>query len=165
MTVMMGSTVSRMKKAPLQPRKARQRLWRCPRCGRSFANRNQSHFCGSHRTLEDHFAGKPPGLRLLFARLLEEVQTCGPVTVLSEKTRIAFHVRMSFMAVAVQQAALRGHFVLAERRNHPRFLRIDTISRANHVHHFRLAGSGEINAEFVDWIRTAYAVGQQRHLH
>jgi hypothetical protein len=153
-----------MKKAPRRRRQARHGLWRCPRCGRSFARRNQSHFCGSHRPLEDHFAGKPPGLRLLFARLLEEIQACGPVKVVSEKTRIAFHVRMSFMAVTVQQAALGGHFILAERRKHPRFYRIDTLSRANHVHHFRLKGSEEINAEFVDWIRAAYAVGQQRHL-
>lgn len=79
MTDMKGSTVSRMKKAPLQPQRARQRLWRCPRCGRSFANRHQSHFCGSQRTLEDHFAGRPTALRLLFARLLEGVQACGPV--------------------------------------------------------------------------------------
>jgi hypothetical protein len=157
---MKSSTVSRIEKGPIRPRKKGRRLWRCLRCGRAFATRNQSHFCGSIRNLEEHFAGKRPGLRLLFARLLEEVQACGPVTVLPEKTRIAFH----FMAVTVQQAALRGHFVFAERRNHPRFLRIETISRANHVHHFRLSTSGEINAEFAEWIRAAYAVGQQRHL-
>jgi len=152
-----------MKKAPRQPRGTKPGLWRCPRCGRSFARRYQFHFCASQRPFEDHFAGKPPGLKLLFARLLEEVQACGAVTVLSEKTRIAFHARMSFMAVTVQRAALRGHFVLAERRNHPRFLRIDTLSRGNHVHHFRLRRSKEIDGEFVEWIRAAYAAGQQRH--
>lgn len=32
-------------------------LWQCPKCKREFANRHQSHSCGSH-DLEHHFAGK-----------------------------------------------------------------------------------------------------------
>ena len=33
-------------------------LWRCLKCGRAFANRNQMHLCGL-RTLREHLAGKP----------------------------------------------------------------------------------------------------------
>src|SRR5437867_4118218 len=119
-------------------RLAAKPLWRCPKCSRTFANLNQSHFCGSRKSLEAHFHGKPPELKRLFRELLASIRECGPVTVLSEKTRIAFHRRMSFMVVSVQQSALRGHFVLAERVEHPRFLRIETFSPRNHVHQFRL---------------------------
>src|SRR2546423_2421297 len=69
-------------------------LWRCPRCRRRFANRNQSHACGRH-TLASHFAGKPKNVRVIFDKLLEVAKKNGPVTVLPEKTRIAFQVRMS----------------------------------------------------------------------
>jgi hypothetical protein len=93
------------------------------------------------------------------------VEACGPVQVLSEKSRIAFHVRMSFMAMSVQKSGLRGHFVFASIHRHPRFLRVDTISRRNHVHHFRIARPAEIDATFVTWVEEAYRVGQQRHLH
>jgi len=84
---------------------------------------------------------------------------------LIRKTRIAFHVRMSFIAISVQKSGLRGHFVFARRFPHPRFFRIDTFSPRNHVHCFRLTSPEAIDLEFIGWIRKAYAVGQQRHLH
>jgi hypothetical protein len=86
------------------------------------------------------------------------------VTVLPEKTRIAFQVRMSFAQLSPRLRWLDGHVVLARRLPHPRFRRIDTISPRNHVHHFRLVTAGEIDAEFRGWLREAYAVGAQEHL-
>lgn len=138
-------------------------LWRCPRCRRVFANRNQSHFCGRHK-LEPHFAGKPPRIRSLFTAVLKAVRACGPVRVLPEKTRIAFQVRMSFAQVTPRREWLDGHVVLARRLEHPRFRRIETFSPRNHVHHFRLTTLADIDAEFRRWLKEAYAVGEQRHL-
>ena len=139
-------------------------LWRCARCRRSFANRNQSHSCGSTKPLGEHFAGKPRSVRALFQRVRSAVEACGPVQVLSEKSRIAFHVRMSFMAVSVQNAGLRGHFVFASIHHHPLFLRVDTISRRNHVHQFRIARLEDVDGKFATWVAEAYRVGQQQHL-
>jgi hypothetical protein len=139
-------------------------LWRCKRCSRRFANRNQSHFCRSRQPLQKHFAGKPRAVKALFERVRTVVKSCGHVTVLSERTRIAFQARMSFMAITVQMAGLRGHFVFASVHKHPRFLRVETISPRNHVHHFRLAEPGDIDATFKSWVAEAYAVGRQEHL-
>lgn len=139
-------------------------LWRCPKCGRRFANRNQSHFCRSRQPLAKHFAGRPPAIRALFDRVRAAVESCGPVTVLSEKTRIAFHARMSFMAVMVRSDGLRGHFVFASVHEHPRFARVETISPRNHVHHFRLGSTEDIDGAFRSWVAEAYAVGRQEHL-
>lgn len=139
-------------------------LWRCPRCSRRLANRNQQHFCGSSRPLREHFADKPRAVRLLFRDVRSPVEACGPVQVLPERSRIAFHVRMSFMAVSVQRTGLRGHFVLSSVHNHPRFLRVDTISRRNHVHHFRVSRPEDIDSRFASWVAEAYRVGVQRHL-
>jgi hypothetical protein len=138
-------------------------LWTCPRCRRRFANRNQSHACGRH-DLEHHFRGKDPAIRALFEAVRRAITACGPVTVLPEKTRIAFQVRMSFAQLSPRLRWLDGHVVLARRLPHPRFRRIDTISPRNHVHHFRLVTAGEIDAEFRGWLREAYAVGAQEHL-
>ena len=68
------------------------------------------------------------------------------------------------MAISVQKSGLRGHFVFASVHRHPRFLRVDTISRRNHVHHFRIVRPEDIDATFESWIAEAYQVGQQRHL-
>jgi hypothetical protein len=138
-------------------------LWRCPACGRCFANLHQSHTCGLH-DLDHHFARKPPAVRALFDRLLAEAERLGPVIVLPEKTRIAFQVRMSFLAVMPRRDGLRGHFVLAHRLESPRWLKIETISPRNHVHVFSLTGPEQIDAEFRERLAEAYAVGAQEHL-
>jgi hypothetical protein len=86
------------------------------------------------------------------------------VTVLPEKTRIAFQVRMSFAQVTSRSGSLDGHLVLARRIEHPRFRRVESLSPRNHVHHFRLTTPADIDAEFRRWLTEAYAVGEQGHL-
>jgi endogenous inhibitor of DNA gyrase (YacG/DUF329 family) len=140
-----------------------QPLWTCPNCGRAFANRNQFHFC-SNRRLEDHFAGREPQVVATFHRLLEAAQKSGPVTVLAEKTRIAFQVRMSFAAFSLRRRWVDGHVVLARRLESPRFRRIDLISPRNQVHVFRLHEPAEVDAEVERWLAEAYLVGEQKHL-
>ncbi len=138
-------------------------LWQCPCCKRRFANRNQSHFCGTH-DLEAHFDGKPAEIRAIFDAVLKAIRRCGPVTVLPEKTRIAFQARMSFAQLTPRLRWVDGHVVLARRLERPRFRRIDTISPRNHVHHFRLSSVSDVDKEVEGWLAEAHAVGQQRHL-
>jgi hypothetical protein len=92
------------------------------------------------------------------------VASLGPVTVLPEKTRIAFQVRMSFAQVTPRKQWLDGHVVLARRLEHPRFRRIETISPRNHVHVFRIASPRDIDAYLRAWLKEAYEVGEQKHL-
>jgi hypothetical protein len=139
-------------------------LWRCAECGRTFANKNQSHFCGSRTPLDSHFLKRPPAVRALFDEFASEVKACGRFTVISEKTRIAFHLRMSFISMMVRNDHLAIGFVFGERIDSPRFDKIESYSPRNHWHRLRLR-SGEIDDEVRSWIRAAYAVGQQRHLH
>jgi len=157
-----NSTRSESLKTARQKTK-RPPLWRCQQCGRSFANRNQSHACGRHK-LQDRFDGKPPEIRALFKGVAALVKSIGPVRILPEKTRIAFQVRMSFAQVTPRQRWLDGHVVLARRLEHPRFRKIETFSPRNHLHAFRLTSLAEIDAEFHAWIEEAYRVGEQRHL-
>ena len=138
-------------------------LWRCPDCGRQFANRNQSHACG-RSTLASHFEGKPPAVRAIFEKLLRSARKNGPVTVLPEKTRIAFQVRMSFAAFVIRKNWVDGHVVLARRFENPRFRRVETFSPRNHLHAFRFESVDDVDAEVSAWLTEAYQVGQQRHL-
>ncbi len=139
-------------------------MWRCPHCRRRFANRNQPHSCGSH-DLEAHFRGKPAEIHRLYEKFASQVRSCGPVTILPEKTRIAFQVRMSFAALQVQRGKITGHLVLPQRYERPCFVRIDSVSRSNHVHHFRIEKPEDLDEELCCFIRQAYQVGEQRHLH
>jgi len=138
-------------------------LWQCPRCRRKFANQNQSHFCGRY-DLKSHFDGKPRELRAIFDAVVTMIRGIGPVTVLPEKTRIAFQARMSFAQLTPRTKWVDGHVVLARRFEHPRFRRIETISPRNHVHHFRFFTVADVDADVAGWLKEAYAVGQQKHL-
>jgi hypothetical protein len=138
-------------------------MWRCPECGRRFANCNQSHACGNH-TLASHFEGKSANVRQIFGKLQSVAQRNGPITVLPEKTRIAFQVRMSFAAFVIRRNWVDGHVVLARRLENPRFRRIETFSPRNHLHAFRFESVEEIDSEVEAWFAEAYRVGEQRHL-
>jgi len=54
--------------------------------------------------------------------------------------------------------------VLARRRDSPRFTKVWGPSPRNQVHEFRLRGPDDVDEEVADWLREAYAVGQQKHL-
>jgi hypothetical protein len=138
-------------------------LWRCPKCRRSFANRNQTHFCGRH-SLEAHFAGKPPAIKAIYRGFVTALRAFGPVKVLPEKTRIAFQVRMSFAQLTPRRQWIDGHLVLARPTPASCIRKIETFSRRNHVHYFRLASVEDITPELVALMRDAYAVGEQKHL-
>lgn len=139
-------------------------MWRCPSCGRTFANRNQTHTCAPLGDLSRHFATASPQVRATFDRILEVLSAVGPVTVLAEKTRIALHVRMSFAALMPRRDWLNGHLVLARRIDSPRFTKVEVYSPRNVVHAFRLTSADEVDDEFTAWLTEAYHVGEQRHL-
>jgi hypothetical protein len=140
-------------------------LWRCAKCGRTFANPNQTHTCGPLGDLDQHFVKRLPELRALFDALAKAVKACGPCEVLAEKTRIAFHRRMSFLSVYPRKDHLILGFVLAARDEHPRFESVQTFSPRNHLHNLRLRAVDEIDDDVRGWIRAAYDVGEQRHLY
>ena len=139
-------------------------MWACPECGRTFANRNQTHTCARLGELDRHFARSSPAVRATFDRVLAVVSGLGDVEVLAEKTRIALHARMSFAAFMPRRRWLAGHLVLARRLDSPRFLRVEIISARNLVHVFRLAAPAEVDEEFAAWLAEAYRVGRQEHL-
>jgi hypothetical protein len=95
---------------------------------------------------------------------VKQLSRIGPVRILPEKTRIAFQVRMSFAQVTPRKHHLDGHLVLAEPFDDPMFRKVETFSKRNHVHHFRLSNASEITPSFVEFLRRAYAVGCQEHV-
>ena len=139
-------------------------LWTCPRCGRTFAHRNQTHTCAALGQLDDHFARSEPEVRAAFDAALAVVRALGPVEVLPERSRIALHVRMSFAAFMPRRRWLDGHLVLARSLPGDRFRRVEVFSPRNVLHAFRLAGPAEVDAEFAGWLAEAYDVGRRLHL-
>jgi len=137
-------------------------MWPCPDCGRRFANRNQSHACARHQ-LDSHFEGKSPHVLAIYDAFAAMLASFGPVTILPEKTRIAFQVRMSFAQLTLRRNWVLGHLILARRMEDPLFARVETFSPRNHLHAFRLDDPVEVE-RLRDFAEEAYAVGRQDHL-
>jgi hypothetical protein len=138
-------------------------MWRCPNCGRTFANRNQTHTCATLGDVDRHFLGADPRVRATFDCVLDAVRALGPVEVLPEKTRIALHARMSFAAFVPRRRWLDGHLVLARRIDDKRFRKIDVYSPRNVLHAFRLTDVDDIDEQFIAYLGEAYRVGLQQH--
>jgi hypothetical protein len=139
-------------------------MWSCPKCGRTFANRNQTHTCSPLGELDGHFARSAPVVRATFDQVLTVVGALGPFDVLAERTRIALHARMSFAAFMPRRAWLAGHLVLAREITSPRFTRVEVYSPRNVVHQFKLRAPDEVDEQFAAWLAEAYQVGIQAHL-
>jgi hypothetical protein len=138
-------------------------LWRCPRCGAQFVTPNMWHSCGSF-ALEPLFARSAPHVFPLFQRLVELVQAAGPATIVPQKSRIVFMVRVRFLNVIPRKSHLLVSFGFARRHDSPRFHKVEQYSPRWYGHQTRVESEGAFDAEFVGWIREAYAVGQQEHL-
>lgn len=139
-------------------------LWKCDKCGRPFANRNQTHSCGRF-TVEDFLTGKSPKAVELYKRFAAAIEQLDGVITAPARTRVGFQVRMIFASVnRLNDDGLAAHVVLARRLERPRFTKIDSISPRNHVHHFVIRDVKEIDDEVKSWLHEAHDVGKQDHL-
>ena len=102
-------------------------------------------------------------VREIYDAFLAMFEAIGPVTVLPEKTRIAFQARMSFAQLTTRKSWVTGHLVLARAIADPAIARIESLSPRNHVHHFRIDRAEEVRG-LAAMAREAYAVGLQEHL-
>lgn len=138
-------------------------LWQCPKCGAKFVTPNMWHSCGTFTT-EALFARATPLVFQMFHQLEALVQEIGPVTVIPQKTRAVFMVRVRFLACYPLKTALRCEFGLARRLASPRFEKITRYTPRWYGHSLRLTSEAELDAEFKEWMREAYALGTQAHL-
>jgi Domain of unknown function (DUF5655) len=139
-------------------------MWRCPKCSRQFANRNQEHSCGKY-TVEEFLIGKGQEAESLYRAFEKLVLGLGPVLLAPAKTRVGFQARMIFAAVnKLSRDKLQAHVVLARRLESSRFTKIETISARNHVHHFLIETVDQLDDEVLAWLQEAYRVGLQQHL-
>ena len=101
-------------------------------------------------------------MRRLFDDFSAAARAHGPVTVIPQKSRIAFQVRMRFAAVTPQRRALAGHLVLRERCDAACFTGIEKLGNC-YRHVFRLETPADL-AALRRWIRLAYRTGTQEGL-
>jgi Domain of unknown function (DUF5655) len=138
-------------------------LWACPVCGKRFVTRNMSHSCGPH-TVEQFMEGKGPLAWAYWDRLQEVVAACGPYSIVANKTRLEFMVRVRFAGMdAVSDRGMSFSFWLKERIDSPRFRKVVLYGRTDWVHHVRISSLDDLDDEVQGWLCRSYQVGCQLH--
>jgi hypothetical protein len=137
-------------------------LWTCERCGKSFVTRNMYHSC-TVVPLDSHFKDRPTALRL-FETLRSAIEELGPVTVVPNKSGIAFMTRVRFGGVRVRKDYLLVSFWLKRRITSPRIVKYEEYGPHDFGYLFELREPDGIDLEVREWLREAWAVGRQDHL-
>ena len=71
--------------------------WICPNCKKEFKNPNQEHSC-ARVPIGDHFRNKPGKIRMIYDRIMQEVNRFGPYTVNPVKSSIQIKTGATFLA-------------------------------------------------------------------
>jgi len=138
--------------------------WTCPDCDRTFARTGQLHKC-ERWTVEDHTSGRPAEIVELFDRFVAAARTFGPVDLAPVRGQVGLRGSRRIWAGLVLRAdRINGYLDLARPVESPRFPRVTPYTKRLWVHHFRVAGPADLDAEFVGWIGESYAVGEGDHL-
>ena len=54
-------------------------MWKCPKCGRTFKNENQSHYCGkAPETIDDYILAQDEGIRSRLQSVREAIKSSLP---------------------------------------------------------------------------------------
>ena len=53
-------------------------MWQCPKCGRTFKNTGQDHYCGKIDTIDDYIAGQPAEIQLILHKIRETIRDAAP---------------------------------------------------------------------------------------
>lgn len=146
-----------MARAPLPP------LWPCPRCGAKFVSANMSHSCGRW-PLDALFAKSEPRVFQLFQRFRRMVMDCGRATMIPQKTRVVFMVRMRFAGAMVRKSHLRISLIL-ERPLPPDPRLVETLAAAPrcYAHYFKIERADQLDASIAALVREAYDSGTQKN--
>jgi hypothetical protein len=120
------------------------------------------HSCGKF-ALKDLFAKSDPNVPRLFRKFARMVRSCGPVTMIPQKTRVVFMDRVRFAGVYPRKSYLICSIAVPERVENPRFIKIESYAPNWHGHYFRVESSQNLDRQIQAWMRESYKVGQQKH--
>ena len=130
--------------------------WQCPNCDREFGRANQSHVCVPGSTVEDSFAGRPAGQRLIYDAVAAHVTTLGPVHVDAVKVGVFLKHRSTFAEVRPKARSLNLYLFLPRPIDDDRVTRRIRVSAERTVHVFKLTGVGEVDDQLRAWLTEAY---------
>ena len=137
-------------------------MWTCPRCGKSYVNRNNWHSCRVV-DLDDLFRDRPNARRCFEALRAAIEADGGPVELSVSSTGIAFMTRVRFGGVAIRKDYVVARFWLKQQVESPRFVKVERYTGNDMGYSVAVRDPAEIDDELIGWYREARVIGDQRH--
>jgi hypothetical protein len=130
-------------------------LWKCPKCGRRFERKGQSHSCKSYE-LELHFIGKSKG-KLLYEKLKKLVRSqIGSFKIESLECCINFVSTYTFAAVKIFKDKIQLDFALSKKPKSTRVKRFVQMSAHRYLYYVDIFLPDEIDDELIEWVKESY---------
>lgn len=129
--------------------------WRCPYCGKSYANENQLHACKIH-TVEELLNGKDIKIIQLYNVLVNFLSKLGDIKINVNGTSIHFGNAGHFSAVQIKQKKLRFNFVTDEEIVSERFVKFNRFSKNRMDYVIEIFNEKDLDNELLEWLRHSY---------
>lgn len=131
-----------------------KKLWTCPKCGRQFERKGQTHSCRTF-PLEQHFEGKPAGKRL-YEKLKEAVKKqLGNFKIESLECCIHFVSTFTFAAVKIFNEKIQVDFSLSRIIKNSRIKQPFKMSAHRYLYYVDIEKEADIDTTLMEWIQEA----------
>ena len=130
--------------------------WVCPRCGRRFRRRGQTHECAPAMSLEEYFASGPERERPIFEAVMAHLHTLGPVHVEPVSVGIFIKKSGSFLELRPKARWVALSFMLPRRIQDPRIARKPVTYGGLTYHVVNLRGPEDVDDVVREWLTEAY---------
>jgi hypothetical protein len=100
-----------------------------------------------------------PYVAELYDRFVNMLQALGPVTILPTQTRVDFQRRIIFASLQFSAEDMRVQFLLPERVDDPRMVRIEVFSEDKIAHSLVIRSVDDFDVHFSTWLGDSYNIG------
>jgi hypothetical protein len=109
-------------------------------------------------TINDHFADKDPSVRALYDKLLEILNSLGPIIEEPKKTSIHLARKSALAGVETRKSYLLLNIKADHKIESPRIVKTDQPS-ANRFHHkVKIESLDDFDVELEGWLKEAYLI-------
>ena len=127
--------------------------WTCPKCNRTFTQKNQRHACGTGDRA-DILRNRPPEIVKLYAAFEMFAKSLGPVELVTRERYVLFRSNRIFADAVIMSDALRLAIHLPRKVEHTLFIKV-VSDRKRLTHVAKLSTIEEL--EFLkSFLREAY---------
>jgi hypothetical protein len=130
--------------------------WSCPKCGRQFGRRGQSHECAPAMSLEEYFSTGPAHERPVFDAVMAHMRQVGPVHVEPVSVGIFLKRSGTFAELRPMRKWVAVSFTLPRPVKHKSIRRKVVHYNGRYFHVANVAGPEDLDNDLLGLLTESY---------